>query len=186
MYRLGAWLMLWCLLVLPYDSLYAANKIYVAPEAVLVFGDAGQVGLSAQLTLTNLLAGTGRMSTLLDRGATAHSAWYKWRCRASLTGTNSVGQSLEIYLGTSDGTNPDGQLSTTDGALTTEKRRNLLLLGVLVVDQTTTDTIMAASGLVYVVDRFLAVGVWNGTSLPLTTSPTAHRCTLTPWPQEVQ
>lgn len=163
---------------------WAANKIYTVPETALTFGDAAQTP-SAQLTLTSLAAGAGRMSALFNRGATAHAAWYKWRARISLNGSHTVGEAIEIYLGTSDGTNPDGQLST-DSALASDKRRNLLLLGVLQVDQTTNNTTMTASGLVYVVDQHLAIGVWNGTAIPFEASTAKHRVTLTPWPQEIQ
>src|SRR5580765_8124807 len=124
-------------------SFSATSKQYVTSESSLLFADSAQVE-DATWTLSALAAGAGRISARYDRGATAHAQDYKWRCTIQLTGTNVVGETVEWYMASSDGTNPDGQLGTTDGALVTGKRNNLIPLGMTVVDQTTTNTNLTA------------------------------------------
>jgi hypothetical protein len=161
------------------------SKQYVIPETAITLGDSAQTP-SAVITLTALAAGAGRLSAQVDRGAGAHAGVYKWRCTVSLNGTNVVGDTVELYLATSDGTNVDGEVGTADAALATAKRNNLLLMGLLIVDQVTTNTVMTASGSVFVPDRYFSLGLWNATSLPFQTSTSAHKCSLTPMPFEQQ
>lgn len=168
-------------------SAFGASKQYTTPETPIKFADSAQTP-QAVFTLSALASGTGRVSDRYDRGAGAHAALYEWRCTISLTGTNAVDATIEWYLATSDGTNADGQLGTTDATIATgsSKRNNLKVLGLTVVDQTTTNTSMTASGWTYIPSRYIAFVVWNGTTLPFQTSTTAHTCTLTPVPMESQ
>jgi hypothetical protein len=161
------------------------NKIYLASETPLLFADAAQTP-TRQLTLTALAQNTGRVSAQHDRGATSGARLYEWRLRCSLTGTNVVGATIELYAFTSDGTNVDGEVGTADAALTTDKRNNGKPLGLLIVDQTTTNVIMSASGVVLVTARYFSLGVWNATTLPLTTGTSLHRVTMTPLVWEIQ
>ena len=156
-----------------------AVKTYLGLETPILFADAAQ-NEQATLTLSALAAGVGRVSARYDRGASAKAALYEWRFHCSLTGTNVVGATIELYAFTSDGSNPDGEIGTADAALATNKRQNGKPLGLLVVDQTTTNTIMTASGLVLLAQRYVSIGVWNNTALPFTTSTSAHGCVLTP------
>lgn len=167
------------------STTWAANKVYVNPESSILFADSAQVE-QATWTLSALAAGAGRISAQYDRGAGAHAAWYEWRCRLRLTGTNVVGAVVEFYVATSDGTYVDGNVGTADAALASDKRNNLRPLGVLLVDQTTTNTEMVASGRIRLDARYLSLGIWNGTSLPLQTDTANHGCLLTPMPEEVQ
>lgn len=162
-----------------------ANKIYVNPETAITFADSAQ-SPSAIITFSALASGAGRISAQYDRGASARAAWYKWRFTCQLTGTNVVGAVIDLFLATSDGTNIDGEVGTSDAALTTDKRRNLLPIGSLTVDQTTSNTTMTASGLLYVPDRYLSLGVWNGTTLAFKTDTAVHKFSLTPMPPEIQ
>jgi hypothetical protein len=161
------------------------SKVYVTIESPKLFADAAQAE-DATWTLTGLISGAGRISARLDLGTTTHAAFYRVRCHFQLTGTNIPGDTLEIYAATSDGTNPDGELGTTDGALATAKRNNLVWIGNLVVDQATTDTTMTASWTVMLLDRYVQLGIWNASTLPLRASTAVHGCTLTPAPLEQQ
>jgi hypothetical protein len=166
-------------------SVAATSKQYVNEESAITFADSAQTP-SYTFTLSALAGGAGRISARGDRGASAHAQDYKWRCTVQLTGTNVVSTTIEWYLSSSDGTNPDGQIGTADAALTTDKRNNLIPLGVTVVDQTTTNTNITASGSVRVSDRYVSFGVWNATALPFKTDTAVHGCKLTPIPAEMQ
>jgi hypothetical protein len=163
----------------------ATSKQYTTPETPLKFADSAQTP-NAQITLSALATLTGRISARFDRGAGAHSGYYTWRCTMSLTGTNIVDAVIELYIATSDGTNPDGQVGTADAALPAAKRKNLRPIGVLVVDQVTTNTNMTGSGVFFVPEQYFSLGVFNATTLPLQTSTTAHTCLITPVPFEMQ
>lgn len=163
-----------------------ASKQYTTPETALKFADSAQSPTGGQLTLSALASGTGRISARYGPTNTAHSGYYSWRCTMTLTGTNVVDAVIELYIATSDGTNPDGQIGSSDAALTTSKRKNLKPIGVLVVDQTTTNTAMTGSGVFFVPDLYFSLGVWNATTLPLQTSTSAHTCLITPIPFEMQ
>ena len=174
-------------LVLLYAQMaYAVtSKQYVNPETAITFGDSAQ-SPSATMALTGLVSGAGRVSARFDRGAGAHAAEYEWRCTITLTGTNVVDATVEVYISSSDGTDPDGEVGTADAALTTSKRKNLKFIGVVVVDQTATNTNMTGSGLVWIPSRYMSLGLWNATTLPFQTSTTANHCSLTPMPNEIQ
>jgi len=162
-----------------------ASKQYVNPESSILFADSAQTP-AATWTLSALASGAGRISARYDRGTGAHSAFYKWRCWAALTGTNVVGATVEYYIATGDGTHVDGEIGTADASLATDKRRNLTLLGILSVDQTTTNVAMTTSGLVYIPDRYVSLGVWNATTLPFKTDTAISGCNLIPMPMEQQ
>lgn len=183
--RFLAGLLLGMLLSLPCPS-WAASKILVVPGTALTFADAAQTPTGGTFTLTGLATGAGQYSARYDKGVGAKSSWWGWRCHAQLTGTNVVGDVIEWYVSTSDGGNAQGQLGTTAAALTTDKRKNLTLIGVLVVDQTTTNTTMTASGYVEIKERYFSMAVWNATSLNFTSSTSVHGCTMTPLDLEVQ
>ena len=162
-----------------------ANLVYSAIEAALLFADSAQVE-DATLTLSALASGAGRYSARFDRGTGSHANLYKWLLNFSLTGTNIVGATVEIYWGESDGTYADGGLGTTDAALATDKRKNLHLAGLAIVDQTTTNTVMTASGYLWTTSRYITMAVWNATTLAFQTSTSLHQLFLIPVPDEIQ
>lgn len=169
----------------------ATSTQWTLPGTPITFGDSGQTpaggGTLVVLTLSNRTSGTGRISAQADLGAGAHASLFELRCRVSLTGTHVLGQPLEFYVATSDGTNPDGEVGTADAALSSDQRRVLTFVGILPVYQTTSNTTMTASFRnVYLPQRYVQVGLWNGTALPTETSTTKHRCVLTPTPLQMQ
>lgn len=162
-----------------------ANKIYVNPETAILFADSAQAE-DATMTLSALASGAGRYSARYDRGAGARAALYEWILNFSLTGTNVVGAQVEVYVVRSDGTYADGALGTTDAALVTGKRNNLLFAGLAIVDQVTTNTVMTARGYVWVPSRYISMGIWNATTLAFQTTTSLHQLYMVPVPDEVQ
>src|SRR4029453_8688970 len=136
--RLVVWGLLFFLCVTP-SLLYAApNKIMAIPGTPVVFGDTGGV----LWNLTGMGASTGQYSTRFDKNtiATASGAMpYKWnaRCRFQASASVLPGVAAEWYLATwaQDGAFSDGMIGTTAGSLNTDKRKNLRLMMVTLVDQ---------------------------------------------------
>lgn len=161
-----------------------ANKVYRAVESAITFKDSGG---SAVITLQNLGFGAGRISARYDRGANSLPARYRWRAVMQFETAAVVGELVEIYLAPSDGTYVDGNIGTADAALTTDKRRNLDLIGVVVVDTTSTATNITASGICYIWDRYFSVGVWNASAGDnLENTSNASLVEFVPMPDEVQ
>jgi hypothetical protein len=176
-------ILLMALLLLSGTAYAATSKQYLVMEAPITIGDSGTI----VLTMNNLAFGAGRMSTRYNRGTAARAALFEWRCTITLTGTNTVGQVIEWYLATSDGTTIDGNLSATDGALPTDKRNNLKPIGITIVDQATTNTPIIASGWVLIPSQYFSWGVWNGTTATnFQATAGGSSCTLTPFSWENQ
>jgi len=162
---------------------WATSFQYTSPGTAITFADTG----GTAMTFSNRASGTGQVSALADKGAGDQPSLWQAQCSISLTGTNTQGQQLEYYVATSqDGTTIDGAL-TMNSSFTTDQRRNLTLIGVLQVDQASTNTTMVATFRnIYLPARYFAVGFWNGTSLPTETSTTKHKCVFTPVPFRMQ
>jgi hypothetical protein len=175
------------------STAYAVNKILVAKGTALIFADSAQTP-TQNLTLSALAAGTGcttactRCSAVYTKaGAYVKNQWWTMRPRFTLTGTNVVNEAVNFYVATYDGTNMQGNISTSDGTIDINKVKNLTFVGTLVVDQTTTNTTMAAAfPNIYIGEDAFSVCVSNQTTLPFQTSTSAHRVTMTPMNIEVQ
>lgn len=160
------------------------NKIYRAIETTLSFRDSGG---DATLTLQNLAFGAGRVSARYDRSTGSKPHLYHWRAVVQFESTPIVGEVVEIYLFESDGTYMDGNLGTSDAALGSDKRRNGKLIGLVIVDTTSTTTDIIASGLCLISERYFSIGVWNGSAGDnLENTANASRINLTPVPPEIQ
>ena len=138
-----------------------ASKIYYAPETAITFKDSGG---SAVLALQNLAFGVGRISAQYDRGSGSKPMLHSWKGVVQFETAPVVGELVEVYLAQSNGTYVDGTVGTADAALASDKRRNLDLIGVIVVDTTSTATDIVASGFCYIWQRYVSVGVWNGSA----------------------
>ncbi len=161
-----------------------ANLIYTASQTAITFKESGG---DAVITLINLGFGAGRVSAQYDRGAGSKPMRYSWKAVMQFETAPAVGELVEIYLAQSDGTNVDGNVGTADAALTTDKRRNLDLIGVVVADSTSTATSNIASGICYIWQRYFSVGVWNASAADnLENTANANYITFTPIPDEVQ
>ena len=176
------------------STAYAVNKILVAKGTALIFADGAQSPTGGTLTLSGLAAGTGcattctRCSALYTKaGAYSKNQWWTMRPRLQLTGTNVAKETVAFYVATSDGTNLQGNIATTDGTIDINKVMNLTFIGTLVVDQTTTNTTMAAAfPNIYIGEDSFSVCVSNQSSLPFKTDTAVHRVTMTPMNLEVQ
>jgi len=165
---------------------YAANKILVTKGTALLFADSAQTE-DVTITLSALASGAGRCSARYQKaGGNVKSQRWEMRPHIQLTGTNVVTDVVEFYVSTSDGTNAQGAIATTDAALVTDKRKNLTFVGILAVDQTTTNTTMAASFPVIIEEAYFSVCVWNSSTLPFKTDTAIHGIIMTPMDIEVQ
>jgi len=139
------------------------------------------------MVLQNLASLTGVYGARHDKGAGAQPGQWMWACSFTLTGTNVGGAQIEIYVSWSDGTYADGALGTTNGTLASaDKRRDLKLVGTVIVDQTATNTTMTASGMAWIPTRYFSPAVWNGTTLPTQNVVNTSSCAFTPVPPEQQ
>jgi hypothetical protein len=173
------------LLLLWSPCAWAATSLqWTLPGTPITFGDSGK---TVTWTLSNRTAGTGQVSARYDRGAGAGPSLYELRCWISLNGTHTLGQAIEYYLSTSDGTNPDAEVGTTNTTITSDQRRALGLPYVLPVYQTTNLTTMAISWRnVYIPGQYVSLVMFNATTIPTETSTTKHGCSLTPMPFQQQ
>jgi hypothetical protein len=160
------------------------NNIYRALETTLTFRDSSG---DAVITLQNLAFGAGRVSARYDRGAGSLARIFEWRAIVQFETAPALGELVEIYLVTSDGTYVDGTLGTADAALSSDKRKNSKLIGCIVVDTTSTATDIVASGFCLINTRYFSVGVWNGSAGDnLKNTANTSRIIFTPSPDQVQ
>ena len=162
----------------------STQKVYQSPGAATTFrGTGGSVTITPQ----NEGSGKGRISNPWDRGPGAQPARYKWRMRTRWAATAANGESLRLYLVTSDGTNPDGTLPAADAELTSETPllNNCPFIGAVV--SAGVNQVEVASGICLIHDRYVQLAVWNGSATKaLTNTETDHIFTLTPIPDDIQ
>lgn len=163
----------------------ATSKIYRAVETALTFKDSGG---SAVITLQNLGFGAGRVSARYDRGAGSLAKLFKVRAIVQFETAPIVGEAVEIYLFENDGTYGDGTLGTADAALTSDKRKNGMLIGAVIVDTTSTGVdIVGSFSDVPICDRYFSVGVWNASAGDnLKNTANVNLVIVTPMPDESQ
>lgn len=161
-----------------------ANLILRALGTTFSFRDSGG---DAVITLKNLGFGAGRVSARLDRGSGSKSRLFHWRAVIQFETAPVVGELVEIYVFESDGTYADGVVGTADAALTSDQRKNGKLIGVVVVDKTSTATDIVASGMCVVNTQYFSVGVWNGSAGDnLEDTTNACRVNFVEVPDEIQ
>ena len=161
-----------------------ANKVYVNPETAITFKASGG---DVVFTNTSVANAAGRISAQWDRGSGAKPARYVWRAHTKAGAALAVGNALEIYFATSDGTDVDGNQGTSDAAFSAaDKRRNLQFVGLVVADSTSNGEVQIASGVVEIYTRYVSVVWWNGLGQTLSSTAGDHTFTLTPVPDEIQ
>ena len=162
----------------------STQKIYETPGSTVTFrGSGGTITLAPQ----NEAAFRGRVSNQWNRGAGSQPARYKWRMKTRWAATPASGDTLRIYLVTSDGTNPDGTISSSDAELTSETplANNCQFIGAVV--SAGVDQVEVSSGVCLIHDRYVQVAVWNGASAKaLSNTEADHVFTLTPIPDDIQ
>jgi hypothetical protein len=175
------------LLVLPSMALAANNRIRTNPGTPINFWDAtATVPPTAAFALAGIAAGAGQYSARYDKGTGPQASIWRWRCHVQMATAPTAGDVIEVYVSTSDGTNADGQLGTTTAALTSDKRRNLTMVGVLVIDQGTASVTMTASNTVDIKERYFSLALWNATTVAFLNNVNINGCTMTPMNQEVE
>ncbi len=138
-----------------------ASKVYIARETPVVWSDSGADEL---LGLINLSAGAGRVGARHDFGTGSKAGDFSWRFTCQFETEPIVGETVDIYLATSDGTEEDGQVGTADAALAAEdKLKNLHYIGSLVVDVATVDIDFTASGVTFIPTRYVSPVIFNNT-----------------------
>jgi len=161
-----------------------ANKIYGAPETAITFKSSGGTVL---FTPTSVANAAGRISTQWDRGAGSQPMRYVWRATTKAAAALAVGNQLQIFFATSDGTNVDGNQGTTDAAFAaTDKRNNLWYVGAIVADSTTNGEVQTASGTIEIFTRYVSVVWWNALGQALSGTAGDHLFTLTAVSDEIQ
>lgn len=160
------------------------NLIYTVQESAITFQDSSG---SAVITLANLAAATGRVSAQYDRGAADMATRYTVRCKFEKGVAGVVGQIINVYVFTSDGTNVDGTVGTADAALTANQALNAFLILPVVVNTTSTNTAITQSfGPLEIPFRYISIGVMNSTTGLLRNTANANTIKLTPIPDEIQ
>lgn len=160
-----------------------ANKIYEAQESAVTWNSAGTTEL---LTATSLAAGAGRQGAIHDFGSTSKARRGTLRVRIVPGATRVVGELVQVYLKTSDNTNPDNDDGTGDIAVSAQdKLRNLWPIGVIQIDENAAVP-MVGSWDFEVSARYWAPVLWNGTSNSLSATATDFVITWTPFPDEIQ
>lgn len=160
-----------------------ANLIYQAIQTAIVFQDSSG---DAVITLNNLAAATGRISARYDRGAGSLARRYMWRCVFDKGVAGVVGQIINCYIFTSDGTNADGTVGTADAALTANQALNYFDILPVVVNTTSTSVKITQSKIVEIPTRYFSVGVMNSTTGLLRAAANVCTISLTPIPDEIQ
>ena len=140
------------------------------------------------ITLTSVAAGAGRQGELHDFNfATAKSREYVWRAWVKFTTTPVVGEVVDVYWKTSDGTNPDNDDGAGDAAVSAEdKLLNLTFLKSIVVDEASTTPPFVASGKIDIEHELGAPVFWNASADALSATALDHGFKLTPVPLETQ
>lgn len=163
------------------------NKQYFLHETSTTWTDTtGDLAL----TFNNLAAATGmRQGATKDLGAvtTARSLRFYWSCYVEFAIAATVGDVVEIYGKTGDGTVYDNDDGTGDIAVSsTDKLKNLTVLGRIVVDQAATSVKMRARGSILLPDRHFMPVVVNLADQALVATNNVSKFILSPTPFELQ
>ena len=156
------------------------NKIYLAPETAKTWTDSGG---DYTLTLASLAADGVRVGARHDLGSASRSRLYEWRFIVDGFSTAPVvGETVDVYVATSDGTYVDGAVGTSDAAGSTVALPNLLFLRAATVQTTSTTDDLVISGQVEIAARYVSPVVHNNTADALS----GGRFILSPVPDEIQ
>jgi len=163
-----------------------ATKVYSAIETPVTFTDStGDVAI----TLANLAATTGmRVSARYDRGAGSLPALHTVQVNMAFETTPVFGESVYIYISSSDGTQEDGQVGASDAAVASAYQlQNMMIVGALTVDVQAADTLMTATfHNVPILTRYFSVAVHNATADNLQNDANASSIVVTATPPESQ
>jgi len=161
-----------------------ANKVYIAEETAKTWTDTGG---DYALDLGSLAADGVRVGAQGDLGAAPRADQYMFKFVVDGFDTAPVvGETVDLYIATSDGSYVDGDVGTADAAGFTADLPNLMYLGSASVQTTTASDKLIISGLVNIPFRYVSPVVHNNTADALLGTSDAHKFILTPVPPEVQ
>lgn len=157
---------------------------YVLRETPVVWSDtAGDLAM----TLNNLAAGAARIGAQLDQAAAASSEWFNWRLTVQFETAPVVGETIDIYISTSDGARPDGEEGVADAAVgSLNSLPNMHLIGHLTVTSVDASHDMTASGICRIPTRYVCPVIYNKTADNLKATNDTSEFTLTPIPPQGQ
>lgn len=160
------------------------NKIYIAEEVAKTWTDTGG---DYTIDLGGLAADAVRVGDQGDLGASPRSDQYSWKLVIDGFATAPiVGQTVDLYLAFSDGTNVDADAGTVDAAGLTTDLPNLVFLGAASVQTVTAGDSLIISGTVQILQRYVSPVIHNNTDDQMLGTADNHRFILTPTPSEVQ
>ena len=159
------------------------NKVYQHDETAITWLASG--GTNA-FTPTSLGAAAGRQGAHHDFGTAARAFRFNWRAWIKPGATRVVGEIVEVYWKTSDGSHPDNDDGTGDIAVSAlDKVRNLRQIGHIEIDENAAVE-MVASGDIEIGARYGAPVFVNRTANSLSSTASDFGFSLTPIPPEVQ
>lgn len=157
-----------------------ANEILLKPKTVLSWTTL----TSPALTLTSLAVGAGRCGGQQDLGSTRPRKM-RWRLKTMFASAPTEGRMLEIYLATSEGTNVDAGLGTSDAALSAAAQRfQCQFIGFAYCRAITGSQVM--SGECEVTARYVSPVIYNGADQALHGTAGNHEFILEPFADEIQ
>ena len=161
-----------------------ANKVYINEETAKTWTDTGG---DYTIDLGSLAADGVRVGGQGDLGAAPRADQYSWKLVIDGFDTAPVvGETVDLYLAFSDGTNVDGDVGTSDAAGSTDDLPNLLFLGAASVQTTTSGDNLIISGVCQITQRYVSPVIHNNTADALLGTADSHKFILTPVPPEVQ
>jgi hypothetical protein len=173
-----------CLMATP---VFAANKVYVAKETAVTFNDTTS---ATTLTLNDLGDNEAQVSDRADLGAGSTSEWFNIRAVIQWDVAPIEGETCDIYISTSDGTDSDGNVGTTTAAVTDlDTLDNMIFAGSVKAESASADVDFIASFIVRITTRYYSVVVHNnaqtaGDNLQATND--ISYVIVTPIPPEIQ
>ena len=159
------------------------SKILIARETPTTWKDSGG---DLVMTLNNLAAGAVRIGAQLNLGAGSTPREFTWRLTTPFETAPVVGETVLVYLATSDGTNEDGQLGTADAAGDVNSIRNMIQIGAFKVTSTDAAHDMTKSGICVITTQYVSPAIYNKTADNFKATANAATFTLTPNPPESQ
>ena len=159
-------------------------KVYINKETAITWTDTtGDLAM----TLNNLAAGVARQGAVKDWGTSARTNRYEWRCSVQFATAPVVGEEVQIFLKTSDGSYPDNDDGTGDIAVSsTNKLQNLIPLGIILVDEAATSVNMVANNVIEHDARYFMPVIFNNTADNLVATNNVCKFIMTPVPFETQ
>lgn len=161
------------------------QKTYGVTESGLTWASSGGDEL---LTCTSLGAAAGRQGAMHDFAlGTAKAIVGRWRFYWQQQGPPVVGEGVQVYWKSGDGTHYDNDDGTGDIVVSSiNKLKNLKLLDVGLVDQATADIEFSVSGILVITEEEGGPVIWNATADLFTATALEHKFTWTPIVNELQ